>query len=102
MQRNFRTYNVALEFYHAASALQLPGHLRNQLLRAASSVALNLREGAAKPTRPDRDRFYFISLGSLRECQSILDLTPGVPAAVVDSADKLGAHIYKLIHASRG
>jgi len=91
MPSNFRTYNVALEFYRVASAMQLPGHLRNQLLRAASSIALNLREGAAKPTTPDRARFFFVSLGSLRECQAILDLVPTAPAAVCELADKLGA-----------
>jgi len=102
MPRNFRTYNVALEFYRAASALQLPGHLRNQLLRAASSIALNLREGAAKPTKPDQNRYFYISLGSLRECQAILDLAQNAPAQVLELADKLGAHLYKLIHVARG
>ncbi len=101
MPSNFRTYNVALEFYRAASAMQLPGHLRNQLLRAASSIALNLREGAAKPTRPDRDRFYFISMGSLRECQAILDLSSRVPSDLVELADKLGAHLYRLLHSPK-
>ncbi len=40
--RNFRTYDLAVQFYRATKSMELPGHLRSQLLRAASSVVLNL------------------------------------------------------------
>ncbi|MBI3534569.1 MAG: four helix bundle protein [Deltaproteobacteria bacterium] len=38
------------------------------------SIPLNLAEGSAKPTSPDRRKFYFIALGSLREVQTLLAL----------------------------
>ena len=50
---------------------------------------------------PDQHRFYVIALGSLRECQAILDLLPKAPQAVVKLADNLGAHLYRLIHSQR-
>ena len=43
--KNFRTYQLSIQFYRATSKAPVPGHLRNQLLRAASSFTLNLGEG---------------------------------------------------------
>lgn len=100
MRKQFRTYQLALEFYRLISALRIHGHLRDQLQRAASSIALNLSEGTGRRTKPDQIRFFHIAFGSLRECQAILDLTePQNPIAVV-YADKLAAHIYRLIHSA--
>jgi four helix bundle protein len=76
--------------------MKLKGPLRDQLIRASSSIALNLREGAAQPTVKNKIRFYFISLGSLREVQAIIDLKK--LDQLKGPADKLGAHLYKLCH----
>lgn len=64
--------------------------------RAASSVALNLAEGSAKPTKRDQMKFFFIAFGSLRECQAILSLSGVASIDLLDQADHLGACLFKL------
>ena len=98
--KNFRTYNLAVEFYKKSQTLALPRHLREQFSRASSSIALNLAEGAGKSSRTDVKRFYQIAFGSLRECQSILDLVNKQDSEVSNSLDSLAAHLYKLIKAT--
>ncbi len=96
MLDNFRTYQLALQLYRACKPIALLGHLKDQLRRASSSVALNLSEGSAKPTRKDRMRFYAIAFGSLREVQTIIDLEGDKLEVIRAQADRLGAHLYKL------
>ncbi len=98
MLKNFRTYQLALQFYRRCQEIKAPGFLKNQLLRAAGSVALNLSEGTAKPSAKDRQRFYGIALASLRECQTALELNGTQVPALLDLADHLGGSIYRLIH----
>ena len=101
MKRTFRTYELAVEFYHQSQTLHLPRHLKDQLDRASSSVALNLAEGSGRSTPKDKKRFYHIALGSLRESQSILDLAQNTSPNLLNSADTLGAHLYRLIQNTR-
>lgn len=96
--QNFKTYQLSVEFHKSCLQLRLPAYLRAQLLRASSSVALNLAEGSAKPTRKDQLRFYYIALASLRECQAALDLTPKTSPQLRAHADSLGACLYRLCH----
>lgn len=102
MLKQFRTYQLALEFYRRCQEIKAPGFLKNQLIRAAGSVALNLSEGTAKPTVRERQRIYGIALASLRECQTALELNGTNVPAVLDLADHLGASIYRLIHPRSG
>ncbi len=97
MRKNFRAYNLAVEFYRAAKALSLPTHLKEQLNRASSSIALNLAEGNARATKADQRRFFNIAFSSLRECQAIIDLSDNESSALIAKADYLAANIYKLI-----
>ena len=92
MRRNFRTFELAVEFYHLTTALALPRHLRDQLSRAASSVALNLAEGSGRSSKAEQKRFFDIAFGSLRECQAVLDLCLPRKHKAVACADKLAAH----------
>lgn len=94
---NFRTYNIAVEFYRQAGSIKLSGHLKDQLLRAASSIVLNLAEGRGKSTKRDQVRFFSIALGSLRECQAILELLNLKASEPYRVLDSLGAHLYLLI-----
>lgn len=94
--KQFRTYQNALKFYQSCRQLKLPRHLRDQMDRAASSIALNLAEGSAKPTKRDQMKFFFIAFGSLRECQAILSLSGVATGELLDQADHLGACLFKL------
>jgi four helix bundle protein len=67
--KKFFTLELAVEFYDLSKNLKMPMHLKSQYLRACFSIALNLSEGSANPTVSDRRKFFYIALGSLRECQ---------------------------------
>ena len=99
MRKGFRTYNLAVEFYHQCTSLKLPRHLRDQLDRAGSSIALNLAEGSGRPSHKEQRRFFSIAFGSLRECQAILDLALEADEKPKQTADVLAAHLYRLIEA---
>ena len=99
--KTFRSYELAKQFYQLVQRLKLPQHLASQIQRAAASAALNLKEGAARPTWPDRRRFYFMAFGSSKECQGVLELAGIIDPVVVDCADHLSASIYKLCHWQR-
>ena len=63
---------------------------------------LNLAEGYGRISKRDQARFYRIALGSLRECQAVLDLYLTSTPEAIECADKLGAHLYRLIQGTRG
>jgi four helix bundle protein len=95
--KNFRTFDLAVAFYRSVQTLRLPAYLRDQLLRAASSVALNLAEGRGKQTIADQKRFFSIALGSVRECEAVLILAGLQDRQAMRTLDSLGAHLYNLI-----
>lgn len=97
MLKNFKAYQASVYFYRRCEEARMPSFLRNQLLRAASSVCLNLSEGSTRPVGPDRKRFYLIALGSARECQTVLDLNPQTQQ-LRELADGLGAVVYRLCY----
>jgi four helix bundle protein len=104
MLHNFRSYELAVEVYRQIKTIKAPRHLRDQLLRASSSVVLNLSKGSAKPTWPDKARFYAIAFGSLRETQSIIDLLlddDQCETMLRDQLDHLAACLYKLTYRNR-
>lgn len=90
----FRAFQLAKELYQETQKLNLRIHERDQLERAAMSVATNLAEGSGKSGK-DRRRFFSIAMGSLREAQALLELT-NQPATVKSKADQLGAMIFQL------
>ena len=98
MLKNFKTYQLALTFHRSCVALPMPSYLRDQLLRASSSVVLNIAEGSAKPTTRDQRKYYAIALGSLRESQAALEITGIAPDPLADVTDQLGACLYRLCH----
>lgn len=95
--KNFRTYQLAVKFYRLAITLRMSSHLKDQLRRASSSIVLNLAEGSGRFGKKDQKRFYHIAFASLRESQAILDLQDCCKKEVLELADNLAAHIYKLI-----
>ena len=95
--KTFRTLDLATDFYEIAQKLKVKGHLRDQLLRGSSSVALNLSEGNAKFSVDEKKRFYQIAYASSKECQTILKLLAIKDDEIVKMADHLSACIYKLL-----
>ncbi|HVK11651.1 MAG TPA: four helix bundle protein [Gemmataceae bacterium] len=72
-------YQLAVEFVAVATELVAcypPGttHLRDQLSRAATSVVLNIAEGAGEFSKPEKARFYRMARRSATECAAVLDV----------------------------
>lgn len=95
--KTFRTLDLAIEFHELALGIKVHGHLRDQLLRAAASIPLNLAEGNAKPSVKEKKRFYQTAYGSLKECQTIFKMAKLNDVELLKTADHLGASLYKLI-----
>jgi four helix bundle protein len=72
-------YRIAIEFVVIANEIaeQLPrgrGYLADQLQRAATSIPLNIGEGAGEFSTGDKARFYRMGRRSATECAAILDV----------------------------
>ena len=64
-------------------------HARDQWLRAAQSIPLNIAEGNGKQSLKDKYRFFEIARGSALECASIQDVLR-VCDAIDDESDRRG------------
>jgi four helix bundle protein len=95
--QNFRTLDLAVEFYREVIELNLKGNLRDQIERAASSIPLNLSEGNAKRTDKEKKRYYQTAYASCQECKTVLKLANLENTELANQADKLGAYLYKLL-----
>ena len=72
-------YRLAIEYvatsYRIAKSLNGPErHARDQWLRAAQSIPLNIAEGNGKQSLKDKNRFFEIASGSALECAAIHDI----------------------------
>ena len=72
-------YSAAIDFVALADGIveQLPrgrGYLADQLQRAATSIALNIAEGAGEFSGPEKARFYRMAKRSATECAAVLDV----------------------------
>jgi four helix bundle protein len=92
--QNFRAFQMAKELYKETKKLRLTLNERDQLDRAALSIATNLAEGSGK-TGKDRSRYFAIAMGSLREVQGLLEIT-GQRRELVLLAECLGGRTYRL------
>ena len=83
---NFDVYRVSLDACRACApiAATLTAILKDQLLRASSSVVLNIAEGFGSSSRGVKRRHYEIARGSAVECIGALDLAPAL--GVVDGS----------------
>lgn len=72
-------YTAALEFLALANGIveDLPrgrSYLADQLQRAATSITLNIAEGAGEYSPKDKSRFYRMARRSGTECAAVLDV----------------------------
>ena len=96
MLAKFKTYQLSIGLYQECQKIRLPRFLKDQLLRAASSVTLNIAEANGRKTNKDRKHFFTIALGSLRETRAAIDLSQQSNASLDDLIDHIGACLYKL------
>ena len=86
-------YRLAIEFMGSSMgmAVRIPKQrwfMADQLLRASSSIPLNIAEGAAEFRAAEKARFYRIARRSTAECAACMDVLQvmGIlPAEEVDS-----------------
>ena len=86
-------YGAALKFVVMTEELlkALPrgrAHLAGQLRRAATSIVLNIAEGAGEFSRQSKRHFYRMAARSATECAANLDI---MEATRLVEAEKLGA-----------
>ena len=96
MIKGFVAYDLALQLYQQCEGIQAKHYVKDQLERAALSIALNLAEGSGKPSLAEQRRFYGIALGSMRETQALLQILKAQESQQL--AHRLGGMIYRLVH----
>ena len=81
-------YRVALDACRLAAPIAgtLSANLRDQLMRASSSVVLNVAEGFGSCSRGIKRRHYEIARGSAVECVAILDVASTLGAGSEDAS----------------
>ena len=73
--RRLVAYRVALEVLVLVRDANIrDSKLRDQAMRAAKSVCLNIAEGAGRVTRADKARAYTIARGETVECAAALEI----------------------------
>jgi four helix bundle protein len=87
---------VAFSYQIARSLKGVNRQARDQWLRAAQSIPLNIAEGNGKQSLKDKNRFLEIARGSALECASIHDVLR-VCDAITDDANQLGKSKLKRI-----
>jgi four helix bundle protein len=90
---SFRTLELAILFHEKVERTPVRGKLRDQLVRAATSVALNLSEGNSKPSVKEKKRFFLTAYASCQGCKTILRLARSKNLATVQMADHLAASL---------
>ena len=91
----FIALDEATELYLECEKLKLKNPVRDQLLRASLSIALNITEGSGRSSSKDKRRFYSIAMGSLRETQTLVKITNN--QGLVERYHRQGALVYGLV-----
>jgi four helix bundle protein len=87
---NLDAYRLSVQVARWAAKVPVPTqrrHLRDQLVRAADSVVLNIAEGSGQEPGAARRNHYRIARGSAAEVCAVLDLLE--PRGVEERQDQL-------------
>jgi len=105
-------YRLALDLLSlideiAAAAAHAPGraHLRDQLDRAATSIVLNIAEGAGEFSHDEKQRFYRIARRSAVETAAILDILDrraAVASALLQPAHEMIVNVVAILASLAG
>lgn len=76
---NLQVYKDAYQFGLDVYKLKYPADekfgIQQQIRRAAVSIALNISEGCGRQSDKDFLRFLYMSFGSLKEVETLLDMS---------------------------
>ena len=93
-------YKKAKDFHIAcktlAKAAGIERYARDQVGRASYSIVLNIAEGSAKSSRPDRRNYFTTSRASVFECVAVIDLLRDQNLIDDDHYDKMLGHADQL------
>ena len=94
-------YRKALELLAAVRAAHVQdAKLRDEALRAAKSVCLNIAEGSGRVTRADKARAYAIARGECVECVAAVEIAGSAGDASTDAVAavvRLGNDVYLML-----
>ena len=106
--QNLEVYKKAKAFHVVCRNLiaknKLDNYVKDQLGRASFSIALNVAEGSAKFSKPDRRNYFTTARGSIFECVAVLDilkdqqlLSNSEFEILLKDADELSRILYAMI-----
>jgi four helix bundle protein len=95
MKTKFKCHEKAVVIYRECKTLPLHHTIKNQLLRASSSIALNLNEGNSRFTKKDKCRFFNYAYSSAKEVKSICELED--LHSLAEKVDEVAKMIFVLI-----
>ena len=95
-------YRLSIEYVASSFAIakDLAGphrHARDQWLRAAQSIPLNIAEGSGKRSLRDRSRFLDIARGSALECAAIQDVLAATDGLCDELHDRLKRTLHRIV-----
>ena len=95
-------YRLSIDYVASSFAITknlngLHRHARDQWLRAAQSIPLNIAEGNGKRSLKDRNRFLDIARGSALECVAIQDILAATDGLHAESHRDLKRVLHRIV-----